>query len=324
MRADVALFLEEPFGPFGGLTPTGHAAIYLTRVCAASLTQLRRCEPGEPGVVISRYRKIAGYDWIAIPLLPYLYSVDSVQDIPRFADAKSVAALRDAYRRTHLLAIAPGEDGGRPPGGEWTQLVGSAYDRRIYEYMVATSPRQDDAFIEQFNHRKNTSRYNVLFHNCADFALAVLNFYYPRAIHRNILADAGITTPKQVAKSLMGYCGRHPEVPCASLVIPQVSGSLPRSERVDGVLEALLKTKKYVLPLAVLHPLVTGGLAAAYLAEGRFNPRRKDAVVFDAHALRPPWADTANSELAHSNPPKLTRTAGDENVSDRGSSRLQH
>ncbi len=29
--------------------------------------------------MISRYFKIAGYDWIAIPLIPYLYAVDNVQ-----------------------------------------------------------------------------------------------------------------------------------------------------------------------------------------------------------------------------------------------------
>ena len=62
-RADVALLLEEPFGAFGGMTPTGHAAIYLSRVCADSLLSLRRCDEGEQGVVISRYHRIAGYDW---------------------------------------------------------------------------------------------------------------------------------------------------------------------------------------------------------------------------------------------------------------------
>ena len=43
-RADIALLLEEPFGQFGGMTPTGHAAIYFSRVCAASPVTLRRCD----------------------------------------------------------------------------------------------------------------------------------------------------------------------------------------------------------------------------------------------------------------------------------------
>jgi hypothetical protein len=73
VHADAALLVEEPYGHFGALNPTGHAAIYLNRICAESPTTLRRCQPGEMGVVISRYNKIAGRDWIAIPLVPYLY-----------------------------------------------------------------------------------------------------------------------------------------------------------------------------------------------------------------------------------------------------------
>src|SRR5580693_1273659 len=75
-NADATLLLEEPYGHFGAFTATGHAAVYLNRVCAETPVRLRRCAPGETGVVISRYNKISGYDWIAIPLIPYLYAVD--------------------------------------------------------------------------------------------------------------------------------------------------------------------------------------------------------------------------------------------------------
>lgn len=37
------------------------------------------------GVVVSRYHKIAGYDWIAIPVIPYLYAVEDVEEVPSFA-----------------------------------------------------------------------------------------------------------------------------------------------------------------------------------------------------------------------------------------------
>lgn len=63
-HASVALLMEEPFGKFGAMNPTGHAAVYLNHVCAESPTELRMCEPGEYGVVISRYHKIHKYDWI--------------------------------------------------------------------------------------------------------------------------------------------------------------------------------------------------------------------------------------------------------------------
>jgi hypothetical protein len=292
-HADAAFLLEEPFGRFGSFNPTGHAAVYLTRVCAASPTRLRRCEPGQAGVIISRYYKVAGYDWLVIPLLPYVYAVDSPQDIPRFADAQSVAALRDAYRRDHLLAIAPSNAEGRAPEGEWVQLIGSAYDRKLYGFRIETSPGQDDAFIKQFNNQKNTSHFNLLFHNCADFARTVLNSYYPHAVHRNLFGYAGITTPKQVAKSLVSYCRHHPDVMCSSFAIPQVSGSIHRSGPADDLFEALLNTNKYVLPRAILHPVVTDSLAVARLIEGRFNPRR-NAAVFDVDsAVQPQWAETA-------------------------------
>src|SRR3981189_3390199 len=125
-RADAALLMEEPYAKFGAFNPTGHAAIYLNHICADSPTRLRPCRTGEPGAVISRYHKIDGYDWLAIPLVPYLYAVERVEHVPSIADAELEASLRDRYRRDHLLALAPpapeGKQAGETPGGEWTQL----------------------------------------------------------------------------------------------------------------------------------------------------------------------------------------------------------
>src|SRR5579871_3118667 len=101
-HADAALLLQEPYGHFGAFTATGHAAVYLTNVCADSPTKLRRCRDDESGVVISRYNKVAGRDWLAIPLIPYLYAVDESDEIPLFANPKIVAFLRNQYRRKHL------------------------------------------------------------------------------------------------------------------------------------------------------------------------------------------------------------------------------
>jgi hypothetical protein len=291
--ADAAFLLEEPYGAFGSMNPTGHAAVYLSRVCAASPTQLRRCEPGEAGVVISRYHRVAGYDWIAIPLLPYLYAVDTLPEIPKSADAQSVAALRDEYRRAHLTALAPDTTDDGTPKGDWTQLVGSAYDRTLYGFQIETTPEQDDALIQYFNNGLNRTRYSLFRNNCADFAREVMNFYVPHAVHRNFFADAGITTPKQVARSLARYARHHPIVELSSFQIQQVAGSIHRSHSADGVAEALLKTKKYVVPLAILSPAVTGSIAVVYFTEGRFNPKR-DASMFDvSRVLQPQPSRTA-------------------------------
>jgi hypothetical protein len=158
-------------------------------------------------------------------------------------------------------------------------LIGAAYDRKIYGFEVDTSEEQDREFIRRFNSARNKSHFNLLFHNCADFSRKVVDFYYPGAVHRGILDD-GIMTPKQAAKSLTRYGHKHERVNFATFVIPQVAGTVPRSRNVDGVLEALIKSKKYVVPLAALHPVITAGLAAGYLGSGRFHPP-KDAPVLN-------------------------------------------
>jgi len=286
-HADVALLMEEPFGNFGDMNPTGHAAIYLNRVCAETPTQLRRCEAGEPGVVISRYHRVGGYDWLAIPLIPYLYAVDNVADIPDRADAKIELRLRDHYRREHLLDLIPDDPKREIPSGEWVQLIGASYDRRIYGFAIDTSSEQDDALIEDFSQRPNTSRFNLLFRNCANFSAGVINYYYPHSAHRNFIADAGIMTPKQLAKSIVKYDKRNSEMNLRTFIIPQVPGSIHRSAPVDGVVESLVKSKKYVLPLAFLHPVITGGLVAAYISNGRFHSDPKATIYNPALELEP-------------------------------------
>ena len=56
-----------------------------------------------------------------------------------------------------------------------------------------------------------------------------------------------------------------------AFVILQVPGSIPRSHGVDGVAESLVKSKKYLIPLTILAPEVTGGAVVAYLADGRLK-----------------------------------------------------
>src|ERR1700761_639438 len=106
-HAEIAILMEEPYGTFGHMNPTGHAAVYLNHICAATPTELRPCKPGEAGVVISRYHRVAGYDWVAIPLVPYLYAVDKTSQIPVSASADDEAHLRDAYRRRYLSDMIP-------------------------------------------------------------------------------------------------------------------------------------------------------------------------------------------------------------------------
>jgi hypothetical protein len=278
-RANATVLLEEPYSYDGALAGTGHTAVYLTRVCAANPVTLRRCNPGEHGVVISRYTRIADYDWIAIPLVPYLYAVENPEDVPLYADPKLVAFLRDQYRRTHLEAIAPDALGGEMPKGDWTQLVGSSYDRTNYGYEIETTPEQDDALIAWLNSRPNVKSYKVFSRNCADFVREVLDFYYPKSVSRGAMADLFVSTPKHAAKSLVKYSKHHRDLQFTHFVIPQVPGSVKRSRPVRGVLESLFRAKKYVVVLAAFHPFIGGGVITADLVGDRFNPAR-NSVVF--------------------------------------------
>lgn len=276
--AKLALLLEEPFGTFGYVNPTGHAAIYLSDVCAASPTELRPCKPGEYGVVLSRYYHVAGYDWLAIPLIPYLYAVDSISAVPETVDRVTELTLRDAWRREHLRNLVPDARSG-PPQGDWIQLVGGLYDRKIYAFEVETTAQQDERLIETFNDKTNRSHFNLLFHNCADFSRGVVDLYYPGSVRRSFTADLGMTTPKQLAKDLVHYAGRHEQLDLEVFVLPQVDGSIRRSDHIDGVAEAILR-KKYVIPIAFLQPYCAAGFAVTYLTTGRFNPN-KNAVPLD-------------------------------------------
>jgi hypothetical protein len=283
VNANVAVLLEEPYRYDGAFAGIGHAAVYLSRVCAASFTSLRRCDAGEHGVVISRYNRIGGHDWIAVPLIPYLYAVTKPEDIPIRVDGEIAALLRDRYRREHLQAIAPDDPSGQAPDGNWVQLVGSAYNRTSFAYEIETTSQQDDELIAWLNSRPNRPLYKVLSHNCADFVRDIVNFYYPRAVSRSIVADFGITTPKRVAKSIGRYSRRHPDLDFVSLVIPQVPGTIRRSRPARGMAESVFKAKKYVVPLAVLQPYVAGAFVAAYLVDGRFSPDKR-AVIFKLEA----------------------------------------
>jgi len=282
--ADAALLMEQPFGGFGSVNPTGHSAVYLDHVCAETPVRLRMCAPDEDGVVISRYHKVGGYDWIAIPLVPYLYAVDRLEDIPATVDPALEASLRDEYRREHLLDIVPNttvaEVHGEPPPGDWIQLVGASYDRKIFGFQIETTREQDEHFIALFNDRRNVSHFNLFYRNCADFSRNLINVYYPHAVRRNFLVDLGITTPKQVARSLAKYARRHPGLEFSTFVIPQVPGTIPRSHPIRGVVESMVKSKKYVVPLAILNPQLTAGLVIAYFTDGRFHiPKGTEKVL---------------------------------------------
>ena len=305
-HAQAALLMEEPYGFFGTLNPTGHTAIYLQRVCAETPVKLRRCRPDEFGAVIARYQGINGYDWVAIPLIPYLYSVEDGSEVPDRVDRATVRHLRERYREAHLQDLGDHLANGGFLHGGWTQLVGVAYERRIFAFRFQTTPAQDDALIELMNAGPNRSHFNLLFSNCADFARELLNTWFPSTFRRSILPDAGMTTPKQISHKLVKYARKHPHVRLAVFEIPQVPGYRRQSHHNKSISESLITTG-YAVPIFLLNPYVAGGLFVDYLVRGHFHTIPSDPQVLspdNLSALTAPDADPENpnsaGELAHS------------------------
>jgi hypothetical protein len=281
-RADLTVLVGEPFGSFGTMMPLGHTAIYLDRVCANGPLQLKMCSVGErPGVVLARYHAIGQYDWLAVPVMEFLYAVDRIQDVPRYATPEVVWGLREKYRQQYLRSVVPdGTQGqefgdGRSLGAgsleEWWESAGMAYNRRIWAYQVATTPAQDEHLVEVMNASANRHLYHLKKTNCADFAAGLVNLYFPGSVHNDRIADFGLMTPKQVARSLIQYASARPELGLRVWQIPQVPGSLRRSRPVRGGAEAGLKTKRYLFTLLAIQPEVPAALAILYLWHGRWK-----------------------------------------------------
>jgi hypothetical protein len=303
--AQAALLLEEPYGFFGSVNPTGHNAIYFERICAETPVRLRRCQAGEQGAVIARYQGIDGYDWVAIPLVPYLYSVENASQVPARSDRETVNRLRDHYREAHLLGLGDHLSAGSAVRGGWTELIGASYERRIYAFRFQTSLEQDNAFIAFMNDSRNRSHFHLLFNNCSDFARIMLNFYFPGTFQRSIFPDAGMTTPKQITYKLERYARRHPETQLTIFEIPQIPG-YRRQSRSNKSIAQSLSTTGYAIPIALVNPYLAGGLFVDYLARDRHHliPKYPQMLAADnLFALTAPGRSAENPDSAGAQAP---------------------
>lgn len=298
-RAQAALLMEEPYGFYGTLNPTGHNAVYFENICAETPVKLRRCQPGELGAVISRYEGVDGYDWVAIPLIPYLYAVENASQVPDHVTHDLVDEMRNRYREVHLHPLGLDQSGDSFVVDGWRQLIGAAYERRIYAFRFETTRAQDDAFIAWINSRPNHSHFNMLFRNCADFARQVLNRYFPHTFHRSIFPDAGVTTPKQIAFKLVRYTRKHPELRLTVFDIPQIPGYRWRSHSNKNIAESF-STTIYAVPLTLANPYLAGGIFVDYLIRGRYHLLPKNPQVIGPD----------NMAALTAQPPRLDNPAG--------------
>jgi hypothetical protein len=280
-RADVTLLLEDPINFLGHVTSTGHAALITEGLCSDDHLHMRLCQPGESGSVVSRYKAINGYDWLAMPPGPYMFAVDSADDVPATASIVEVDRLRAEYRANHGTSFA--ED---PPEYGWVQLLGASYRRRIICIRVRTTREQDLRLMNWLNRRPNRTHFNFFFSNCSDFTRQMLDVLFPGAIHRNLFFDLGMTTPKQLKSSLHHYAKRHPELEFEVYELPQVPGDIPRSGHLYGVTESFAKSKPYMLPVAIFDPIGIGSVAALGIADHRYQGKT-EVKVEDGFFFRP-------------------------------------
>ena len=272
-HASMTVLVGEPFGSFGTMMPVGHASIYLDHVCADGPLKLRACLPGEPeGVVIARYHGIGDIDWIATPVFEFLYAVERPDEIPEYASAKKVNALRETYRQHYLSSIVADGHQNDKADDEWWESAGMAYNRRLWGYQVNTTVAEDQAYVEHMNADANVRRYRLRTANCADFAADSVNLYFPGTVRGSGPAvDFGLVSPTQVAESLAVYGEAHPEANLKVIEIAQVPGGLRRSRPVRTATAGILKTKRYLFTLLAIQPEVPLGLAILYLTHPRWK-----------------------------------------------------
>lgn len=285
-HGQAAVLLEGAFGRSRVINPTGHVAIYFARVCAASITRLRRCKPGELGAVIARYNGMAPFDWVAIPLIPYLYAVDDPAQAPSHLDSAEAERMRQAWHDAHLKQLSAKIGPGGLMRRGWNQLMGESFNRKIYAFRFNTTEAEDDALIAWLNHAPNHSHFHILYSNCADFAAKILNFYFPHVFHRRILPDAGIMTPRQIAHELLRYAEKHPELALEEFEIPQVPGYRRPSKQGKSVVESVIVTG-YIVPIAIFTPYLAGAIGVDFLVWGRYPLELENLAALGPDQMEP-------------------------------------
>jgi hypothetical protein len=274
------------------VTGSGHAAVYLSNICAdRSPVKMRLCRPGEQGSVLSNYTTLGEdqpYEWNIVPLSVYLYGVEDPRDRPLVSSREIKAALEERYREKYLSTICTGARCRYSNSAEWREMVGATLERSVYFFVVRTSEEQDREVIAEFNSLPNVNHFNGMTRNCADFTRRVMNIYFPHAVRPDYINDFFMTSPKAVARSLTKYAQKNPELAFRVLHFAQVPGTIKRSEECRSGTEQLYHSKKLVVPLGVLAWQAVPAVTAFYIATAHFNPEHQ----FEGH----PSADAIGAD----------------------------
>ncbi len=280
----MTVLIGEPFGSFGRMMPVGHAAVYFDRICADGPLKVRMCRPGEQaGVAVARYHQIGEIDWVASPIMEFLYAVDRPDEVLTWTTPENQWALRQAYRERYLSKLVPDGHEYDVATNEWWETAGVAYNRKVWGYQLDTTVEQDERMVAFLNSDPNHHLYHLTRTNCANFVEMLVNLDFPGAVHHSIGADFGWMTPKQVAHCVWLYGEAHPDLHLKVIEVPQVPGSLVRSRPAWGAAEAGIKTIPYLLILSVIQPEVPITCAVMYYTHGRFPLGRAAVPVQPAN-----------------------------------------
>jgi hypothetical protein len=275
VNADIALLVHEAIGYSGEMTGAGHVTVYLSNVCTDAPLVLRRCRNNEPkGVVIATYPTFSengDYKWFAMPVIPYLYGVDTAREIPLYGNGEIRTLLRETNRVKYLSNVAPASENGASPAGRWGNVIGATLNRDVYAFTVKTTAEQDARFLENYSTSPKGNDFHAVFKNCAEFTRGVMNFYFPKSASRDLINDFGITTPKALARSFKKYAAERPDLLFHITKYPQVDGTIMRSFGIRNFTETAFTSKKYIITQALTMPKLLPIFAGMYYLTGYFN-----------------------------------------------------
>jgi hypothetical protein len=274
-QADIGIVIADPTGiGSSAYTHAGHSLVYLSGVCAESPVRARLCNPGEPGSVVSNfpdYHELKPYQWNIVPLSLYVNGTTTQGNRLLYGSRAVKTALAERARSGYFWEVCAGtcplvvQD-------YWSDLVAATVERDIFIYAVKTTREQDEVAVRWLNTQDNVNRYNPIFNNCARFVQSLVNTIFSHSVHRDILNDIAIMSPKAAARSFSQWAHKRPELGFYSMHFEQKPGSIRRSGTASNGTEAALHIKKYLVPAVLFgdHE-VAGSLFVTYLLTGRFS-----------------------------------------------------
>jgi hypothetical protein len=274
--ADLGVIVADPTN-FGAsrFTAAGHSLVYLSGVCAESPTHARLCSPGEQGSIVTMYpdfREAQPYAWNLVPLSLYLHGSLLPQTRLLYASTFVKQSLELHAREGILQPVCLEDHCPQLPHSYWRDMVAVTADRDLFLYAVHTTPAQDQAAVALLNRDPNHNRYNPVTNNCADFTSALINAIFPHSVHRDLLNDVGLMSPKAAARSFTRWALQRPELGFYAMYFPQQPGDIPRSGLARSGTETVIHSKKYLIPIIVLGDFeLPTSIFAAYIFTGRFG-----------------------------------------------------